>query len=37
LFDKLFGAATIATLDELKAKIKEMLKRNLQLKQIKSY
>jgi hypothetical protein len=27
LFDKLFGAATIATLDELKAKSKKMLKR----------
>jgi FKBP-type peptidyl-prolyl cis-trans isomerase (trigger factor) len=34
LFDKLFGAGTIATLDELKAKLKKMLKRNLQLKQI---
>jgi hypothetical protein len=26
LFDKLFGAATIAKLDELKAKSKKMLK-----------
>jgi hypothetical protein len=35
LFDKLFWRRAVASIDELKAKIKEMLKLNLQHKQTK--
>jgi trigger factor len=35
LFDKLFGAGTIATVEELKAKLKKMLNLNLQQTKIR--
>ena len=37
LFNKLFGEGVVTSLEELKAKLRKMLKRNLHNKQIKNF